>query len=53
MLKTQIEVAREGVVTLQMKAVAGDEGVSAEYVRQMVAEGKIVIGGRGGEELVV
>jgi phosphomethylpyrimidine synthase len=42
-LATQIELARQGVVTEQMEVVAGGEGVSAEYVRQMVAEGKIVI----------
>jgi phosphomethylpyrimidine synthase len=42
-MKTQIELAREGVVTDQMQQVAGAEGVSPEYVRRMVAEGKIVI----------
>jgi phosphomethylpyrimidine synthase len=42
-VKTQIEQAREGIVTTQMQAVACDENVTAEYVRQMVAEGKIVI----------
>ncbi|HTP66413.1 MAG TPA: phosphomethylpyrimidine synthase ThiC [Geobacteraceae bacterium] len=42
-MKTQIELAREGVLTEQMIAIAGDEEVSPEYVRRMVAEGKIVI----------
>lgn len=42
-MKTQIEYAREGVVTPQMQTVAFDEEVAPEYVRQMVAEGKIVI----------
>ncbi len=42
-MKTQIELAREGVVTPQMQTVAFDEQVAPEYVRQMVAEGKIVI----------
>ena len=42
-MKTQIELAREGIVSTQMATVAKDEGVSPEYVRQMVAEGKIVI----------
>lgn len=42
-MKTQIEFAREGIITPQMQAVAYDENVSAEYVRQMAAEGKIVI----------
>jgi phosphomethylpyrimidine synthase len=42
-MKTQIEQAREGITTPQMLVVAFDENVTAEYVRQMVAEGKIVI----------
>src|SRR5919108_3900798 len=42
-VKTQIELAREGVLTPQMQAVACDEQLSPEYVRQMVGEGKIVI----------
>ncbi|BCR03736.1 phosphomethylpyrimidine synthase [Desulfuromonas versatilis] len=40
---TQIEYARQGVVTPQMAVVAENENLSAEYVRQMVAEGKVVI----------
>ncbi len=43
MLKTQIELARAGVITPEMSAVARGEEVAPEYVRQMVAEGKIVI----------
>ena len=42
-MKTQIELAREGVTTPQMATVAADEGVTPEYVRQKVAEGRIVI----------
>ncbi len=42
-MKTQIELARAGIVTPQMIAVAGEEGVSPEYVRLMVGEGTIVI----------
>ncbi|RQW78070.1 MAG: phosphomethylpyrimidine synthase ThiC [Geobacter sp.] len=42
-MKTQIELAREGILTTQMTTVAEDEQVSPEYVRRMVAEGKIVI----------
>lgn len=42
-MKTQIEYAREGVLTPQMAAVAEQENVSSGYVRRMVAEGKIVI----------
>jgi len=42
-VKTQIEIAREGTISPQMAAVAAEEHVSPDYVRQMVAEGKIVI----------
>ncbi len=42
-MKTQIELAREGVITAQMQTVAFDEQVAPEYVRKNVAEGKIVI----------
>ena len=42
-MKTQLEAAREGVVTPQMAQVAADEGVTAEYVREKVAQGRIVI----------
>jgi phosphomethylpyrimidine synthase len=42
-MSTQIENARKGLVTPQMQAVARAENVSAEHVRTMVAEGKIVI----------
>ena len=42
-MATQIELARQGVVSTQMAAVAREEGVSADDVRQLVAEGKIVI----------
>ena len=42
-MKTQVELAVEGTVSSQMEAVAGEEGHSPEYVRRMVAEGKIVI----------
>jgi phosphomethylpyrimidine synthase len=42
-LATQIELARQGVITEQMESVAAGEDVAAEYVRRMVAEGKIVI----------
>jgi phosphomethylpyrimidine synthase len=42
-VQTQIELARQGIVSTQMASVARDEELTAEYVRQMVAEGKIVI----------
>ena len=40
---TQLESARKGIITPQMKAVAEAEGVDAEFVRRGVAEGTIVI----------
>jgi len=42
-VKTQIECAREGLVTSQMTEVAEREAVTAEYVREQVALGAIVI----------
>ncbi|MBA7484270.1 5-hydroxybenzimidazole synthase BzaA [subsurface metagenome] len=40
---TQLELAREGVVSPQMKAVAEAEGLEAEFIREGVARGTIVI----------
>lgn len=42
-MKTQIEFAREGVATAQMKEVAQREELSVDYVREQVALGAIVI----------
>jgi phosphomethylpyrimidine synthase len=42
-LKTQIEYARDGIITAQMSTVAGEEKLTPEYILRMVAEGKIVI----------
>lgn len=42
-MKTQIELAREGIITPQMVAVSNDENVNAELVRSRVASGEIVI----------
>ncbi|PLX78543.1 MAG: thiamine biosynthesis protein ThiC [Desulfuromonas sp.] len=42
-MSTQIELARQGVVTPQMATVAQTEQVAEEDVRRLVAEGKIVI----------
>jgi len=42
-VKTQIELAREGILTSQMETVARDENISPDFIRRMVAEGKIVI----------
>jgi len=40
---TQIEYARQGIITQQMLAVATKENLAPEYIRQNSAEGKIVI----------
>lgn len=40
---TQLEKAREGIITDEMKICAGDEGIEPEYIRQGVADGTIVI----------
>ncbi len=42
-MKTQIELARTGVVTAQMRAVAEDEKIDPEVIRARVADGRIVI----------
>ncbi len=42
-MKTQIELAREGVISGQMQKVADDEGFTGEVIRQRVADGHIVI----------
>jgi len=40
---TQLELAREGTISPQMKLVAQHEGVEAEFIREGVAGGTIVI----------
>lgn len=40
---TQLESARKGVITPQIQIVADTEQLPVEYIRQNVAEGKIVI----------
>jgi phosphomethylpyrimidine synthase len=42
-MKTQLELARDGVITLQMEQVAKDEDKRVEQIRDMVALGEIVI----------
>jgi phosphomethylpyrimidine synthase len=42
-MKTQIELAKEGIITEQMSAVAEQEGFPAAEIRQRVADGHIVI----------
>jgi phosphomethylpyrimidine synthase len=43
MVMTQLELARKGTISPQMEFVARNEGLAAEFVRQGVAEGTIVI----------
>ena len=40
---TQLEAAREGIITDAMRTVAADEGLTPEAVREAVASGKAVI----------
>lgn len=40
---TQIEAARKKIITKEMKEVALKEGLSPEYIREMIAGGKVVI----------
>ncbi len=42
-MKTQLELARDGVITLQMEQVAKDEDKRVEQIRDLVALGEIVI----------
>ena len=42
-MKTQIELARQGIVSLEVKQVALQEHLSEDIVRQYVAEGKIAV----------
>ncbi len=40
---TQIESAKQGIITEEMRQVAADEMLEAEYIRQGLADGTIVI----------
>ena len=40
---TQLEKARKGLITEEMKICADEEGVEPEYIRQGIVEGTIVI----------
>ena len=42
-MKTQLEAAREGIITAQISTVAQNEGLAPELVRTRVAAGEIVI----------
>jgi phosphomethylpyrimidine synthase len=44
-METEIEQARAGIITGRMAEVAAEEDLRPEYIRKMVAEGKIVIPG--------
>ena len=53
-MKTQVEMAREGIITSQVKKVAEDENFSPEIIRKRVANGEIVIPnnpGRSGQKV--
>lgn len=43
MYKTQMEAARKGIITKEMKIVAEKEYRTAEYIRDLVAKGQVVI----------
>ena len=40
---TQMEAARMGIITPEMKIVAKDEGRTEEYIRNLVAKGQVAI----------
>jgi phosphomethylpyrimidine synthase len=42
-MMTQIESAKKGIITDQMKIVAARESIDEEKLRQLIAEGKVVI----------
>ncbi|MBU4034762.1 MAG: phosphomethylpyrimidine synthase ThiC, partial [Proteobacteria bacterium] len=42
-MKTQLELARDGIITEPMQQVATNEGFPAESIRALVAKGEIVI----------
>ncbi len=42
-MKTQLEQAREGIITPEMEKVASDENLSRDLIRERVASGQVVI----------
>lgn len=40
---TQLEAARKGIITEEMKEVAKREGIEAEELRQRIAKGTVII----------
>jgi len=51
--KTQVELAKNGVITRQMEVVASREGIEAELIRTRVAEGSLVIMTRGAVSVAI
>jgi len=41
--KTQLQNAREGIITDEMNQVAGDEHLRPEFVREQIARGKMIV----------
>jgi len=42
-MSSQVELAVQGIISREMETVAAQEGVTPEYVRDMTAQGKVVI----------
>ncbi|MFA0759272.1 MAG: hypothetical protein KEFWMYNX_001121 [Candidatus Fervidibacter sp.] len=40
---TQMQAARQGIITEEMRIVAQDEGVDVEWLREQIAKGRVVI----------
>ena len=43
MYTTQMDAARQGIITPQMKIVAEKERMDAEEIRSLVAKGQVII----------
>lgn len=43
MYTTQMDAAKRGIITEEMKAVAAEEQISTEALRDLVAKGQVVI----------
>ena len=52
-MKTQLELARDGVITEPMKEAAVYDGVSPEFIREGIAKGTIVIYGNPNRKATV
>jgi phosphomethylpyrimidine synthase len=51
--KTQVELAKNGVITRQMEVVASREGIDPDVIRTRVAEGSLVIMTRGSVSVAI